>query len=474
MRGDPFAGSVRCLVLRGSCPQPELWSHELGAGIRLAFAGIDSTKSERGLEWCSHFDVLLIDADSLEPAGRAGAVAAAIARLVGHNAANKVIVILDSADPETARQAVEAGAWDMLSSEELFGGHPSALLRGAHLHRICVDDPFDEEGDELAAPDTAAFAEDEEGAPLQMIGTSEPMRRVFRLTRRVAASDVSVLITGESGTGKELTAIAIHDHSNRSKGPFAAINCGAIPESLLEAELFGHDKGAFTGATRSRPGRFEAAQGGTIFLDEIGEMPPLLQVKLLRFLENHVVEPLGTHKKIPLDVRVIAATNKDLTAAVQRGEFREDLYFRLAVFTIHIPPLRERSEDALLMARTFLHSYAREAGRSLRGFTPEATDAILEAPWKGNVRELVNRVRRAVVVADGAYVTPFDLGFDGGREATCSSLREARRAAEVKAIHSALRRANFNKVDAARLLGISRTQLYERMSRYGIASEEWG
>ena len=473
MRGDPFAGSVRSLVLRGSRPQPEIWNHELGPAIRLEIAGLDSTKSERGLDWCSHFDVLLIDADSVDAAARAGEVAAAVARLVGHNAANKVIVILDSLDPDTARHSVEAGAWDVLSSEELLGSHQSALLRGAHLHRMCVDDDLDEEHEEPAAPDASALSEDEEGAPLQMIGTSEPMRRVFRLTRRVAASDVSVLITGESGTGKELTAIAIHDHSNRSKGPFVAINCGAIPESLLEAELFGHDKGAFTGATRSRPGRFEAAQGGTLFLDEIGEMPPLLQVKLLRFLEDHVLEPLGTHRKIPLDVRVIAATNKDLTAAVQRGEFREDLYFRLAVFTIHIPPLRERSEDALLMARTFLYSYAQEAGRSLRGFTADAADAILEAPWKGNVRELVNRVRRAVVVADGAYVTPFDLGFENPEE-TFSSLREARRQAEVKAIHSALRRAKFNKADAARLLGISRTQLYERMSRYHIAPDEWG
>jgi two-component system NtrC family response regulator len=464
---------VRCVVLRGNWPQPGIWSQDLGPDVCFEVAELDSTQSERGLDWCSHFDVLLIDAVSIEPAVRAGAVATAIARLLAHHAANKVMVVLDSSDRDTARQAVEAGAWDVVSSEELYGSHRAAFLRAASLRRFCADAAAGEDPAVLAS-EVDPRADDEDGAPLQIIGTSEPMRRVFRLIRRVAATDVSVLVTGESGTGKELVAVAIHDRSHRSKGAFVAINCGAIPETLLEAELFGHDKGAFTGATRSRPGRFEMAQGGTIFLDEIGEMPPLLQVKLLRFLEDHVVEPLGARKRIPLDVRVIAATNKDLTGAVQRGEFREDLYFRLAVFAIHVPPLRERSEDAVLMARTFLNTYAQEAGRSFRGFTSEAIDAILEAPWKGNVRELVNRVRRAVVVSDGPSVTAFDLGLESPADVTSSSLREARRQAEVKAVYRALRRANFNKADAARALGISRTQLYDLMSRYHISSHEWG
>jgi len=305
--------------------------------------------------------------------------------------------------------------------------------------------------------------------PLQMVGTSEPMRRVFALIRRVAAFDVPVLLTGESGTGKELAAIAIHERSARSGGPLVTINCGAIPETLLESELFGYEKGAFTGATQSHKGRFEAADGGTIFLDEVGDLAPALQVKLLRFLQDHVVERIGGRGGFALDVRVLAATNRDLQAMVQSGAFREDLYFRLAVLTIEMPPLRERGEDIALMARYFLRRYARESKQAARGYTREALETIRQHPWSGNVRELINRVRRAIVVAEGSLITPGDLGLStAGGVAAIATLRGARRRAELECLRAALERAGGNKVEAARLLGISRTQLYELLSRHRV------
>jgi DNA-binding NtrC family response regulator len=306
-----------------------------------------------------------------------------------------------------------------------------------------------------------------------MVGTSDPIRRIFALIRQVAPSDVPVLLTGESGTGKELAALAIHERSPRARSPFVAINCAAIPEALLESELFGYERGAFTGATQARRGRFEAAQGGTIFLDEVGDLAPSLQVKLLRFLQDHVVERVGARSGLPLDVRVIAATNRDISAMVQQGQFREDLYFRLAVFTVDIPPLRERGEDVVLMARYFLQRYAKDSVRPIRGFTPEAVDAMLDHPWPGNVRELINRVRRAVVVAEGSLICPTDLGLKAiSGDPALVTLREARREAEERCVRSALRRANWNKVEAARALGISRTQLYELMARHKIPHDE--
>jgi DNA-binding NtrC family response regulator len=299
-----------------------------------------------------------------------------------------------------------------------------------------------------------------------MIGTSPEIRGVFSLIRKVAATDVPVLITGESGAGKELTALAIHQRSLRRERPFVPINCSAIPVDLLESELFGHERGAFTGATTLRRGRLEAANGGTLFLDEIGDLASTAQVKLLRFLEDHVVERVGGSRRIPLDVRVVAATHRNLLEAIETGEFREDLYYRLAVFTIQMPALRDRGEDSLLIARVLLDGYARQAGKPITGFSRAALDTMRRHAWPGNVRELINRLRRAVTVAEGANLTPSDLGFEGVEPVVpACSLREARLRAEREAMGRALEQARGNRSEAARMLGISRTQLYELMRR---------
>ena len=240
----------------------------------------------------------------------------------------------------------------------------------------------------------------------EMIGTCNAMRHLFKLIRKVAATDVPVLVTGASGTGKEMVARAIHQRSHRSKGPFVAVNCGAIPRELLESELFGHEKGSFTGAYRSVGGTVERAQGGTLFLDEIGELPLELQVKLLRFLQEYTFERVGGRKSITVDLRVISATNKDLGELIEQNLFREDLYYRLDVIDISLPPLKDRGEDALIMANIFLKKHAATLGKEIQGFTPEAVTAIQTHAWPGNIRELGNRIRRAVVMADGVTITP--------------------------------------------------------------------
>jgi two-component system NtrC family response regulator len=306
-----------------------------------------------------------------------------------------------------------------------------------------------------------------------MIGTCDAMRRIFSMIRRVAATDVPVLISGQSGTGKELAALSIHERSARAAGPFVPINCSAIPEGLLESELFGHERGAFTGAMIARPGRLEIADGGTVFLDEIGELAPLLQAKLLRFLQDHLLERVGGRKSRRLDVRVVAATNCDLTRAVAEGRFREDLFYRLAVFTIELPPLRDRGEDIPVLARFFLERYAEQAGKQIHGFSRGAADELSRARWPGNVREMINRVRRSVVVADGPLVTPGDLGFGSDSiEEPLLTLKEARVRAETESLRRALQRTNGNRTEAARLLGISRTQFYDLVGRHRIRDEE--
>ncbi len=236
------------------------------------------------------------------------------------------------------------------------------------------------------------------------------MQEVFRMIRRVGPSDVPVLITGESGTGKELVARAIHRQSARRERAFVAINCGAIPETLLESELFGYEKGAFTGAAQQRKGRIESAQGGTLFLDEIGDIPLGLQVKLLRFLQDHEIQRLGGKETIAIDARILAATNVDLQKAISEGRFREDLYYRLCVVTIAVPALNERGSDIALLARTFLTKFAEEQKKPLKGFTPQAMEALTAHNWPGNVRELENRIKRAVVMAEGTICDPCEFG----------------------------------------------------------------
>ena len=306
-----------------------------------------------------------------------------------------------------------------------------------------------------------------------ILGNSPPMQAVFDSIRKVATTDAPVLLLGESGTGKEMVAQAIHQQSSRKKQPFIAINCSAIPETLLESELFGHEKGAFTGAHIQRKGRIEQAHGGTLFLDEIGEIPLPIQVKLLRFLQEQRIERVGGRQEVQVDVRVIAATNADLVKGMQTGSFREDLFYRLAVVKILLPPLRTRGEDLKLLAEAFLHRFSDQSRKANLTFSPEAIQAIYAHPWPGNVRELQNRVRRAVIMGEGKRLTSADLELAAhGSETVRTTLREARETVEREVIRKALQRNSGNVSAAASDLGVSRPTLYELMEKLGIQRSE--
>ncbi len=305
----------------------------------------------------------------------------------------------------------------------------------------------------------------------EMIGTSPSIRAVFDSVRKVAQTDMPVLITGETGTGKELTAHAIHERSLRKQGPCVPINCGAIPETLLESELFGHERGAFTGAVQQKKGKIEAAAGGTLFLDEVGDLLPPLQVKLLRFLQEGTFERIGGQQTLHVQARVITATNVDLKAAIGKNLFREDLYYRLGVMHIHLPPLRERGEDTSLMAMIFLRRAAAFYEKPIRGYTREAITAIQAYAWPGNVRELSNKVRRAVVMAEGEEVTPRDLDLAGETVPSgdsLASLRAAHRRIEVEMIVKAISLHQGNLTRVARDLEVSRTTLYRKLRAYHL------
>ncbi|MDN3516975.1 sigma-54 dependent transcriptional regulator [Aquisalimonas lutea] len=316
----------------------------------------------------------------------------------------------------------------------------------------------------LCGPDEAVVEES------QMVGSSAAMRKLFQRIRRVASVDAPVLLQGESGTGKEMTARAVHERSLRGNGPFVAINCGALPSGLIQTELFGHERGAFTGALKRRQGRIEAAHGGTLLLDEIADLPLDQQVNLLRFLEEGTIDPVGGDRSIAVDVRVIAATNLDLEERVRRGLFREDLYYRLNVLRLDLPPLRERQEDIELLARYFFSTFVAEGHGRARGFSQQAFEMMRRHDWPGNVRELINRVRRAVVMCDRALITPADLGLErrSQEHRPLRTLEEARAHAEQAAIRAMLRRCGGNHSQASRELGVSRVTLYRLMHKYGI------
>ena len=302
----------------------------------------------------------------------------------------------------------------------------------------------------------------------RMVGTSPAMRRVYRDIDKIAKVDAPVMITGESGTGKELAALAIHKQSGRADGPFVAVNCAALPAELIQSELFGHEKGAFTGAHKRRIGRIEAAHGGTIFLDEIGDVPLDQQVNLLRFLQEKTIERVGGTETIPVDVRVITATHVDLQNAIEQGRFREDLFFRLNVLTLEMPPLRDRQGDVEVLAQYYFDEFAAERGSRVRGFSRAALEFMNAYSWPGNVRELMNRVRRATVMCDRRLITPEDLGLERRRRPRrVLTLAEARAEAEWQAIKAALGASGNNISQAARRLGISRVTLYRLMEKYG-------
>jgi two-component system NtrC family response regulator len=294
------------------------------------------------------------------------------------------------------------------------------------------------------------------------------MLKVCRTIEKVAPTTATTLLLGESGTGKEVLARAIHSLSTRVNKPFVAINCAAIPEALLESELFGFEKGAFTGAVKQTPGKIEVADGGTLFLDEIGDMPLALQAKLLRFLQERTFERIGGRSEIAVDVRVVCATNKNLKQAMANNLFRDDLYYRIAEITIDIPPLREREGGRLLLAQHLLTKFATQHGRAIKGFTDEAHDAIEAYAWPGNVREMENKIKAAVIMADGKFVSPADMGLDVVATPPSLNLRVVRQNAETHAIKQALVRASGNISRTAELLGVTRPTLYDLMSKYGI------
>ncbi|MCO5398069.1 sigma-54 dependent transcriptional regulator [Ralstonia soli] len=305
----------------------------------------------------------------------------------------------------------------------------------------------------------------------RMLGECPAMHNLFRAIRKVAQNSAPAFIAGESGTGKELTAQAIHEASARASGPFIAINCGAIPPHLIQSELFGYEKGAFTGAHQRHIGWVEHANGGTLFLDEIGDLPLESQVSLLRFLQQGTITRLGGHQAIPLDIRIISATHVDLEAAQHHGGFRTDLFHRLCVLTLSVPPLRERGSDIVLLAEHILAQHASEASHRIRGFTPCALHAMMHYPWPGNVRELINRVRRALVMTDNRKISAADLHLEGYASVSGQTLEEAREGAESDAIRTAIARNGFHMGMTARELAVSRVTLYRLMQKHGIRAE---
>jgi two-component system NtrC family response regulator len=373
----------------------------------------------------------------------------------------KIIVITGNQDRANALKAVEAGAFDFHLKPVDVDELKVVVRRAAYLATLERESADDAQRQE----DAIRFKD--------IIGSTPKMREIFNVISRVARTDATVLIEGESGTGKELIARAIHANSPRKSGPFVAINCGAIPETLLESELFGHERGAFTGAHVQRKGKIEAASKGTLFLDEIGEMSLPLQVKLLRFLQEREIERVGGRETIAIDTRVLAATNSNLEAGIQKQVFREDLYYRLSVVTIRVPPLRDRGEDVVLLANAFLRRNAQALKRNVR-FSPEALRAIVEYQWPGNIRELENKVHRAVIMSTGRTITPVDLDLTTvGPSGDLPTLRQAKDESERKLIIDALARNRGNISRAAIALGVSRPTFHELLSRHGINAREF-
>jgi two-component system, NtrC family, response regulator len=377
------------------------------------------------------------------------------------DASVKVIVVTGNQERENALKAIEQGAFDYFLKPAEMEELKVVLKRALHLAGLEREGAFLNEG-----TSRREFVE--------IIGESPRMKRIFTIIRKVAATDAPVLIEGESGTGKELIAKAIHRFGDGArKGPFVAINCGAIPENLLESELFGHEKGSFTGADAQRKGKIEYAAGGTLFLDEIGELPLMLQVKILRFLQEYEIERIGGREAIRVNVRVIAATNRDLEKEVRGGCFREDLYYRLGVVAIKVPPLRERDDDVTALADYFLKKASAQYGRPIAGFTADALSVLRSYSWPGNVRELENRIRRAVIMSEKRLLAPEDLNLSGSPDASPpDTLRDVRSQVERDHIRRILARNSWNISRAASELDVSRPTLHDLIRKYRIRRPE--
>ncbi|BCR05260.1 sigma-54-dependent Fis family transcriptional regulator [Desulfuromonas versatilis] len=384
----------------------------------------------------------------------------------------KVIVLSGNEERENALKAVHLGAYDFYQKPIELAELKVILQRAFHLSAL-------EEDNLRLQKELQGEARGMHG----VFGQCLQMEEVFTTIRKVASADVPVLVLGESGTGKEMVARAIHAQGLRKDGPFVAINCGAIPENLLESELFGHEKGAFTGAQARVQGKVEYAHRGTLFLDEIGEMPPQLQVKLLRFLQEKVLQRVGGREDITVDTRIIAATNIDIERAIAAGDFREDLYYRIGVITAILPPLRERGEDVVLLANLFLRRFSSDFNKRVRGYSAAALRCLRDYHWPGNVRELENKVKRAVVMAENPIVEPEDLGFAAsaapaepdlpaggvsGLNLEGMSLKDARSLVEKELVVKALEQESGNIARAAELLGVSRPTFYDLMKKHGM------
>jgi two-component system NtrC family response regulator len=374
---------------------------------------------------------------------------------------SKIIIVTGNGERKNALRAVAAGAYDFCEKPVEIEVLRTIIERGLNLHRL------EAENRRLAAMPARS--------PIDRIVTADQsMLKVCRDVERLATTNVPVLLLGESGTGKEALAQALHELGPRAKQPFVAINCGAIPENLLESELFGHERGAFTGAVKQTIGKIEQASKGTLFLDEIGDLPHPLQVKLLRFLQDQIVERIGGRQKIQVDVRIVSATNAHLDERVKEGAFRSDLFYRMNAVTVRIPPLRERGGDVMLLANYFLNRFNREFGRNIRGFAETAGTALSSHDWPGNVRELENRLKRAVVMAEKRLIDAADLELAPADASMPDlDLRSARLRAEREVIQAALARSNNTLSVAARLLGISRPTLYSLMQAHEMEIEVW-
>jgi len=392
-----------------------------------------------------------------------------LAELLDHSPHTKVIMLTGNDERENAMQAMQMGAYDFYSKPPVLNELKVILKRAFHLANI-------EEQNRSLQSAMEAKTSDMGG----IIGHCPEMLTVFATIRKVATADVPIFVTGESGTGKELVARAIHEASLRSKGPFIPINCGAIPENLLESEFFGHERGAFTGAHTTVQGKLQYAHKGTLFLDEIGELPVNLQVKLLRFLQEGTIQRVGGREDIPVDTRIVCATNVDTVKAIKEGRFREDLYYRVSVIPINLPPLRERGDDIMLLAHYFLQLFNHEHKKRVRHFSAASVSFLQSHDWPGNVRELRNRVQRAIIMTDTTSIRPSDLGVQQELESLeqeqspqeIITLREARNRLEQELIGAAIERHADNILKAAEELGVSRPTFYDLMKKHGL-KKDW-